>query len=62
MKILLLGAGGFIGANLTERLVGDGQHEITALNRGGETRRNGGAATSTSSISIFARMRKNFSV
>ncbi|MGB7794494.1 MAG: NAD-dependent epimerase/dehydratase family protein, partial [Terrimicrobiaceae bacterium] len=31
MKILLLGAGGFIGANLTERLVGDGQHEITAL-------------------------------
>ncbi len=31
MKILLLGAGGFIGANLTERLVRDGQHEITAL-------------------------------
>ena len=31
MKILLLGAGGFIGANLTERLVNDGQHEITAL-------------------------------
>jgi nucleoside-diphosphate-sugar epimerase len=25
MKILLLGAGGFIGANLTERLVNDGQ-------------------------------------
>jgi len=31
MKILLLGAGGFIGANLTERLVNDGKHEITAL-------------------------------
>ena len=31
MKILLLGAGGFIGANLTERLVRDGKHEITAL-------------------------------
>jgi nucleoside-diphosphate-sugar epimerase len=31
MKILLLGAGGFIGANLAERLVNDGQHEITAL-------------------------------
>jgi nucleoside-diphosphate-sugar epimerase len=31
MKILLLGAGGFIGANLTERLVNDGRHEITAL-------------------------------
>jgi nucleoside-diphosphate-sugar epimerase len=31
MKILLLGAGGFVGANLTERLVNDGQHEMTAL-------------------------------
>ena len=31
MKILLLGAGGFIGANLAERLVSDGKHEITAL-------------------------------
>jgi nucleoside-diphosphate-sugar epimerase len=31
MKILLLGAGGFIGANLTERLVKDGKHQITAL-------------------------------
>jgi nucleoside-diphosphate-sugar epimerase len=31
MKILLLGAGGFIGANLAERLVNDGKHEITAL-------------------------------
>ncbi len=31
MKILLLGAGGFIGANLTERLVRDGQHQVTAL-------------------------------
>ena len=31
MKILLLGAGGFIGANLAERLVDDGHHQITAL-------------------------------
>jgi len=31
MKILLLGAGGFIGANLTERLIADGAHDITAL-------------------------------
>jgi UDP-apiose/xylose synthase len=31
MKMLLLGAAGFIGANLTERLIEDGQHEITAL-------------------------------
>jgi UDP-apiose/xylose synthase len=31
MKILLLGAGGFIGVNLAECLVRDGQHEITAL-------------------------------
>jgi len=31
MKILLLGAGGFIGANLTERLVRDDRHDITAL-------------------------------
>lgn len=31
MKILLLGAGGFIGANLTERLIRDGEHTITAL-------------------------------
>jgi len=31
MKILLLGAGGFIGANLAERLVNDAYHQITAL-------------------------------
>jgi nucleoside-diphosphate-sugar epimerase len=31
MKILLLGAGGFIGANLAECLVNDRKHEITAL-------------------------------
>lgn len=31
MKILLLGAGGFIGANLVERLVADGKHQLTAL-------------------------------
>jgi UDP-apiose/xylose synthase len=31
MKILLLGAGGFIGANLTERLLRDNIHEVTAL-------------------------------
>lgn len=31
MKILMLGAGGFIGANLTERLVKDGVHQVTAL-------------------------------
>ncbi|MBV8814633.1 MAG: NAD-dependent epimerase/dehydratase family protein, partial [Verrucomicrobia bacterium] len=31
MKILLLGAGGFIGANLTERLVNERKHQITAL-------------------------------
>jgi UDP-apiose/xylose synthase len=31
MKILVLGAGGFIGANLTERLVSDGKYEVTAL-------------------------------
>src|SRR5690554_1299469 len=31
MKILLLGAGGFIGANLTERLVADNVHDVTAL-------------------------------
>ena len=31
MKILLLGAGGFIGANLAERLVNDAHHQITAL-------------------------------
>ena len=31
MKILLLGAGGFIGANLTERLTRDGIHQVTAL-------------------------------
>ena len=31
MKILLLGAGGFIGANLAERLVHDANHQITAL-------------------------------
>ena len=28
MKILLLGAGGFIGANLAERLVDDAHHQI----------------------------------
>src|SRR4028119_2193524 len=31
MNVLLLGAGGFIGANLTERLIKDGIHQITAL-------------------------------
>jgi len=30
-RILLLGAGGFIGANLTERLLADGVHELTAI-------------------------------
>ena len=30
-KILLLGAGGFIGANLTERLLQDGKYEVTAI-------------------------------
>ncbi len=31
MKILLLGAGGFIGANLTERILADGIHDCTAV-------------------------------
>jgi UDP-apiose/xylose synthase len=31
MKVLLLGAGGFIGANLTERLVRDDVYHVTAL-------------------------------
>ncbi|MFT4546805.1 MAG: UDP-apiose/xylose synthase [Verrucomicrobiales bacterium] len=31
MKVLLLGAGGFIGVNLTERLLADGVHNVTAL-------------------------------
>lgn len=31
MKVLLLGAGGFIGVNLTERFLKDGVHEITAM-------------------------------
>ena len=31
MKILLLGAGGFIGVNLTERLVVDGAHDVVAV-------------------------------
>ena len=31
MKILLLGAGGFIGVNLTERLLADGVHEVTSV-------------------------------
>jgi len=31
MKILLLGAGGFIGVNLTERLLSDAVHGITAI-------------------------------
>ena len=31
MKVLLLGAGGFIGVNLTERLLADGVHEVTAV-------------------------------
>lgn len=30
-KVLLLGAGGFIGANLTERLLTDGEFEVTAI-------------------------------
>jgi nucleoside-diphosphate-sugar epimerase len=36
MKILLLGAGGFIGANLVERLLRDGLHEVTAIDIAGE--------------------------
>jgi nucleoside-diphosphate-sugar epimerase len=31
MKLLLLGAGGFIGANLTERLIAEGKHQLTAV-------------------------------
>lgn len=31
MKILLLGAGGFIGTNIVERLLSDGVHRVTAL-------------------------------
>ncbi len=31
MKILILGAGGFIGVNLTERLLREGIHKITAV-------------------------------
>ncbi len=31
MKILLLGAGGFIGVNLAERLIRDGVHQVTAV-------------------------------
>jgi nucleoside-diphosphate-sugar epimerase len=31
MKILLLGAGGFIGVNLTERLLEDEQHDVVAV-------------------------------
>ncbi|MGK0185660.1 MAG: UDP-apiose/xylose synthase [Verrucomicrobiales bacterium] len=31
MNILLLGAGGFIGVNLTERLLKDGGHQLTAV-------------------------------
>jgi len=31
MKILLLGAGGFIGVNLVERLLEDGMHDLTAV-------------------------------
>ena len=31
MKVLLLGAGGFIGVNLTERLLKDGVHDVTAI-------------------------------
>jgi len=30
-KVLLLGAGGFIGANLTERLLADGEFAVTAI-------------------------------
>lgn len=30
-KVLLLGAGGFIGANLTERLLLDGEFAVTAI-------------------------------
>ena len=31
MKILLLGAGGFIGVNLVERLLADGVHDVVAV-------------------------------
>ncbi len=35
-KVLLLGAGGFIGANLTERLLAEGRHRVTAVDIDGE--------------------------
>jgi UDP-apiose/xylose synthase len=35
-KILLLGAGGFIGANLTERLLADDRYEVSAIDIDGE--------------------------
>ncbi|MDF1863083.1 MAG: bifunctional UDP-4-keto-pentose/UDP-xylose synthase [Verrucomicrobiales bacterium] len=35
-KILVLGAGGFIGVNLTERLLADGKYAVTALDLDGE--------------------------
>lgn len=35
-KILILGAGGFIGVNLTERILADGKYEVTALDLDGE--------------------------
>ncbi|MBL9160305.1 MAG: bifunctional UDP-4-keto-pentose/UDP-xylose synthase [Verrucomicrobiales bacterium] len=35
-KVLVLGAGGFIGANLTERLLADGRHDVTAIDVDGE--------------------------
>jgi nucleoside-diphosphate-sugar epimerase len=31
MRVLLLGAGGFIGVNLTERLLKDGTHSVVAV-------------------------------
>jgi nucleoside-diphosphate-sugar epimerase len=31
MKILLLGAGGFIGSHLVEHLVARGEHQVTGI-------------------------------
>ena len=31
MKILIFGAGGFIGSNLIEHLIEQGEHEVTGL-------------------------------
>ena len=31
MKILIFGAGGFVGSNLIEHLIEQGEHEVTGL-------------------------------